>query len=242
MHYIWDPRAPDEWLNVRRDWARFVRETLKHSRTLDTELQVANACRSGALDRQELDAWTQTRPSFTPASKALWHDDAALNVCQAWIEQKKGIVWCEHTFFAAELARRTGLPYFGAGGLDARGRSIEDASGPVIASVAANGEGRNLQRWNANLVTSCPSTATVWEQLIGRTHRPGQTEDEVEVDVLLGCWEHFAGFEVARSAAKMALDTLGQPQKLLLADVTWPEEMTIARLSGARWSKVPPKQ
>lgn len=237
LHYIWSPRPPDEWLNARRSWAKFVRETLKYSRSLDTELQVANACRSGALDRQELDAWTAVRPSFTPASRALWHDDTALQVCQRWLAEKKGIVWCEHTYFAEELSNRTGLPYYGAGGLTRRGQDIKDATGPIIASIAANSTGRNLQAWNTNLITSCPSTATILEQLIGRTHRDGQTSDQVEVDILLGCWEHWDGFEKARSAARMAQDMLGQPQKLLIGDVEWPEEIEIARLPGARWHK-----
>lgn len=238
LHYVWDPRPPDEWLNARRTWAQFVRETLRYSKTLDTELQVANACRANALGRQELDNWARVRPTFTPTPKALWHDDTALQACQAWLDRHGGIVWCEHTFFAEELSRRTKVPYYGAGGLDRQRRSIEDASGPIIASVAANSTGRNLQRWSANLVTSCPSTATIWEQMIGRTHRDGQTADEVTVDVLFGCWEHADGMTKARAAAQMAQDMLGQPQKLLLADLEWPGDFEVARRTGPRWSRV----
>ena len=238
LHYVWDPRPPDEWLNARRSWAQFVRETLRYSKTLDTELQVANACRSGSLERHELDSWQAIRPTFTPAPRPLWHDDTALELCQAWLKKHEGIVWCEHTFFAEELSKRSGVPYFGAKGLDRQKRSIEDAKGPIIASVAANSTGRNLQRWHSNLVTSCPSTATTWEQMIGRTHRDGQQADEVTVDVLFGCWEHFDGMAKARAAATMALDMLGQPQKLLLADMTWPSELEITLRRGARWSRV----
>lgn len=44
--YKWDPPPPAPWLEARKEWKRYVRETLKHSsrRALDTELQVWNEC------------------------------------------------------------------------------------------------------------------------------------------------------------------------------------------------------
>jgi hypothetical protein len=233
LHYEWDPPAPSEWLNARRTWAAFVRETLRYSRTLDTELQVANAVRSGEIQSDELNEWALIRPSFTPNPVPRWHDESALAACQAWLKHP-GIVWCEHTFFAEELAKRSGCPYYGARGETSDGATIEDAHGPIIASVAANSTGRNLQRWHRNLVTSCPSTATTWEQLIGRTHRDGQAADEVTVDVLVGCFEHLNGMAQARESAQMALDMMGQPQKLLLADMDWPD---VSPGMGYRWAK-----
>lgn len=241
MHYVWDPRPPEEWLMSRRTWARFVRETLSRSRTLDTELQVAHACAKGALEDEAFRDWAKVRPTYTPAPKAVWHDDSALRTCQEWLDRNQGIVWTEHAFFARELSRRTGIPYYGAQGLDRQGRYIEDATGPIIASVKANCTGRNLQhKWSRNLITSCPTVQNEWEQLIGRTHRDGQQADEVTVDVLFGCWEHFDAFEKARASAQMAHDTIGDPNsppKLLLADIDWPTEIELARLTGARWTK-----
>lgn len=250
MHYVWDPRPPQEWLMARRAWAQFVRETLSRSRTLDTELQVARAVQKGALEAPEFDVWMRMRPGFTPNPKALWHDDSALELCQDWMNKHPdGIVWVEHRFFAHELSRRTGAPYFGPKGLGPRGQFIEDAQGPIIASVAANATGRNLQhKWRTNLVTSCPSTALLHEQLIGRTHRDGQRGDDVTVDIMFGCWEHWNGFETARAAAKMSNDMLGDgaplvlhsgnAPKLLIADVDWPSDVDVARMPGARWTKV----
>lgn len=239
LHYVWDPRPPAEWLDARREWAKFVRDMISRSRSLDTELQVARACEAGTLGTAELNAWREIRPSFTPVPRPIWHCSKALELCQEWMKKKtRGIVWVEHTFFAHELERRSGFPYFGAEGKDGRGRPIESATGgPIIASVAANSTGRNLQWWNQNLLTSCPGTATRLEQLIGRTHRDGQTADEVEVEILLGCWEHWSSFEAARASARMAQDMLGQPQKILIADVDWPTEAEILRLPGARWTK-----
>lgn len=234
LHYCWDPRPPPEWLLARKLWAAFVRETLSNSRTLDTELQVANAVLSEELDSPEYHAWREIKDTFTINSKPVWHDTSALEVCERWAQKNEGIVWCEHTFFAEELSRRTGLPYFGSGGLNAMGQRIEECRGSLIASVAANSTGRNLQRWSRNLITAVPNGAPQWEQLMGRTHRSGQQSDEVTVDVLFGCAEHHEGFERARAAARMIQDSTGHTQKILTADVAWPKLMGRA---GTRWVK-----
>lgn len=235
FHYIWEPRPPEEWLMARKEWAAFVRNVLSHSRSLDTEKQVALECEKGALSRGEYDHWKELEPTFKINQKAIWHDDTALNLCTAWLEKEKGIVWTDHTFFGRELAKRSGRPYFGAKGLDAKGNYIEDASGGIIASVDANGTGKNLQKkWSRNLIVTCPTGAEVLEQLIGRTHRPGQDEDEVTVHVLFGCAENLGAWERARSAGEMARDMLGQPQKILIADVMVPEWPVSA---AWRWKK-----
>lgn len=244
FHSVWDPRPPVEWLEARKAWAAFVRETLSHSRTLDTELQVANACARGQLRDGEFREWQRVKDTFRINPKDVWHDDSALTACEAWIKQGPGIVWVEHVFFGDELERRTGVPYFREQGLDKRGNSIEALSElikagrakpvPIIASVAANSTGRNLQPWSRNLVTSCPSGGATWEQLLGRTHRDGQEADQVEVDVMLSCVEHAESWERALSEARMAVDTMGDSQKLLIADATWPD---VAHKGGPRWVK-----
>lgn len=232
MHYAWEPRAPEEWLQVRRAWAKFVRDTISRSKTLDTELQVVNACDDGKLDATYLKMWREIRPTFTINAVPRWHDDSALEVAAKWLKEGPGIVWVEHRFFAEELARRTGVPYFGANGLDAKGRYIEDARGPIIASVAANATGKNLQRWHRNLVTA-PMAGDGWEQLLGRTHRPGQLADAVECDVMMACAEHIDSWEKSIEAATMISQTQGHSQKVLTADIS----MDIVKGTGARWTR-----
>ena len=238
---IWDPRPPMEWLGARKTWASFVRETLSHSRTLDTELQVAQACDAGRLPGTALEAWRAVRDTFTANPKPVWFDSSALDVCVKWMSRHDGtagrpagIVWVEHVFFGRALSKLTGAPYFGADGLDAEDNSIVnvDGSKPIIASIAANSTGRNLQMFSANLVTAPPPGAAGWEQLLGRTHRYGQTADEVTVEVLVGCKEHYDAFERARDGARAAADTLGHDQKLIVADVSFP---SIQHKKGPRW-------
>lgn len=234
FHGVWDPRPPQEWIEARRDWAGFVRETLEESQSLDTELQVANAVDEGRLSTITLERWRAVRDTFTIQPKDVWHDDAALEACKSWMERERGIVWCEHRFFARKLAAMTGATYYGANGLSEGGDSITvvKPGRAIIASVQANSAGRNLQMFSTNLVTSCPPSGQTVEQLIGRTHRFGQEADEVTVDVLLGCREHHDAFQRAFDSARAAADTLGHDQKLLLADVVMPD---IFKRVGALW-------
>ncbi len=73
--------------------------------------------------------------------------------------------------------------------------------------------------------------------MIGRTHRPGQKADSVEIDVLWGCTEHVNAWRNALAGTYAARDTTGSDDpaayKLLLADVVIPDT---SRLGGARWA------
>lgn len=244
LHYEWDPAPPQEWLDARKQWASFVRETLAHPSSdragIDSELQVANAVLRGDLEDEfgVLAHWQKLKPTFEVNPKDVWHDDSALLACEAWIKKHpRGIVWTEHQFFARTLARRANIPYYGAKGLTEQGAFIEDHTpgSPCIASIAANTTGRNIQAiFSDNLVTAPPSDSERWEQLIGRTHRTGQIDDTVNFDVLLGCREHLESIPRALSSSDVKKDLLGFSQKLRIADILWPESGVLRR--GPRWA------
>lgn len=228
MHYVWDPRPPKEWLAARKKWASYVRNAIQAGESFDTELQVKNAC--AADPHLEFDhpyrAWVEIEPTFQVRPKMVWHDDAALDAVVKWTRGGPGVVWTEHAFFAREVARRTGLVYYGEEGKNDQGQSIESADPRtcVIASVKANSTGRNIQFWSRGLITVPPSDALGLEQLIGRLHRPGQRADEVTFDALVGCYETAIALHRAIERAQNTRDVTGAPQKLLLADVDWPSE------------------
>lgn len=241
FHYVWDPRPPDMWLEPRKRYARFVRETLKRSEYLDSELQVRKAIIDGAIvdDENTYGKWAKVANTFEPNTKPVWHDDSAIKACIKWTKDGPGIIWTEHTFFGRRLAKELGVPYFGQKGTDENGNTIEGASGAIVASIAANSTGRNLQAWSRNLITSPPTGADAWEQLLGRTHRDGQKADTVTVDVLVGCREHLDALTRAIARAKMTRDTTGAEQKLLLVDLVIHKQVNN---NSPRWTKTEGKE
>ena len=237
-------RPPQEWLNARREWAKACREVLSQSRHLDTELQVKLAVKSGEVNIPQLKDWEEIEPTFTVNPKPIWHDTSALDFCQDWMKKKAGLVWCEHVFFARELSKRSGVPYYGEGGLTDDGRDILDMESsnlagkvPLILSVGANSTGRNLQAWSENLITTGIGSGKRLEQLIGRTHRSMQKADEVNVDIMLGCWEVWHAWARANAQTIAARDTYGEEYKLLVATTDFPDEQEIKKWSGDRWVK-----
>jgi len=239
FYYVWDPPAPRDWLDARRDWSRFVREQLcRRLKGVDTELQVANACDAGRLPSETLEAWRGVRDTFKPNSVPVWIDGAMIDWCIAWLAMRDGpaIVWTEHVAFGQRLAKDGGLRYFGRQGRDDSGTPIEELEGSahVVASIQSCGEGLNLQAWSRNLIVSAPPNGRIWEQMIGRTHREGQQEDEVSATVCLACIEQWKGMRQAIADAHYVEQTTGQPQKLLYAD--WegmPTDQEVAALQRA---------
>lgn len=240
--YRWKVPAPQPWKDARKAWGKFVRSTLKKSRTLDTELQVIRAIQSGkCIDQKEgevcLWEWHKVKPTFTPETEPFWLSDTMVRHCAKWMNQKRGIVWTEHEWFAQELSRVTSVPFYGEQGVCATGRKIEDhpRGQPLIASLRSNGTGRNLQPWFNNLITAVPFTGSQAEQLLGRTHRPGQREDTVFFDVVINCREHVKTFSRCLRDADYIQTSTGIPQKLSTATIDIPDLDDIEYRTSRRW-------
>jgi hypothetical protein len=211
--YKWDPRPPREWLDARRAWNSYVRDTIQHNRHgLDTELQVWGECaRNG--NNIVWKVWKEIKDTFKPNTVAEWVHDFALVACEDWIDE--GIVWTEHVGFGEEISRRYAIPYFGEGHTNI----LTTDAQTIVASIRANSEGKNLERFSKNLITSIPPSGKTWEQLIGRTHRPGQKADVVLFDVFAHEPELADSFQKACNDARYLEDTLGMRQKLNYADI-----------------------
>lgn len=285
FYYIWDPRPPVEWQRARKAWHQYVRETLKHSRSHDSEKQVRNAelhvalkalpdewhpyvkelasppqdetKRLLATPEQRLQcseavealvpkdpkfegvlamlAWRGVQDTFVPNTVPVWIDSAACEFAAAWAKKNAGIIWVEHKCVGERLRDEFGLSYYGRKGLDQDGRFIDDhdKGSALVASRPANSEGRNLQGWSKNLIMSFLPNGARNEQLLGRTHRPGQPADEVEVEFLVSCEEHLLALDQALRDARYIESSTGAPQKLLLATIDV-DEKTL-RGFGPRW-------
>lgn len=179
---------------------------------------------------QALAHWRNWEPHYKIQQIAQWHDDSVLRACAEWMHATRGIVWTEHQVFGLALSKLTGVSFYGEKGLDQQGRFImthAKAGEPLIVSRPPNATGRNLQAWSHNLITSLSSNPTINEQLLGRTHRKGQLADNVSVEVLLSCREHFDAMIKARSRAQYVQQTMGQTQRLIMADIPWPTKHAI---------------
>jgi len=239
FYYRWNPTPPREWLDARRVWARAVREVLRNNRLgLDSESPIRRAVleerrkfaageispssRRFAHEDEALATWETLEKTFTPNVEAVWLSKRVVETAAKWMADEQGICWVEHVEFGRVLSETTGIPYYQRGGLNAAKKPLEDhpPGTALIASIASNAEGRNLQAWNKNLIVSPPTSGALWEQLLGRTHRDGQEADEVIATLLISVTEQAAAFERARSDARAISDTLGQEQKLSYADVS----------------------
>jgi hypothetical protein len=235
--YKWRVQPPEEWLLPRRAWASECRSLIKANRRgLDSEKHIVQHLHLYPESKPIYDEWAAVRATFEPETVPEWISDEALNWAIKWLEDGPGIIWTKHAFWGLELARRTGLPYYRQGGLNAQKQAIEDhpANKSLIASVDSNGTGRNLQKWHRNLLVSGLANGEQYEQLLARTHRPGQEEDEVEFDLYLGCAETLLGFNQARADCRYTQDSIGQAQRLCYADVLVPDAV---HDGTARWSK-----
>lgn len=236
--YRWNPAPPEPWRIARKTWASLCRYLVKENkRGLDTEAQIAQAVDRGIYPGKEvLEEWRAQRPTFEPKTEAVWLSTAALDAAARWAQGGPGLIWVEHVEFALALARRTGLRYYGRGGVDELGRPVEqhDPKVPCIVGIQANSAGRNLQAWNRNLIMCPPTNNLTWEQLLGRTHRDGQLLD-VTADLWIGCQEHAGGFWQGVQDAQYVADSTGQVQKLCSALVEVPELAEVESRPGARW-------
>jgi hypothetical protein len=154
---------------------------------------------------------------------------------EAWVKESdkhtptgaKGpgsIVWVESIGFLDELRKR-GHTCYGAG---ENGIVYEDGSKTVFASMAHT-VGKNLQAFSKMLFTSPLTSGKGWEQALAREHRPGQSADDVEVHVYLGCRETWWAFFNARRDARYIEATLGQRQRLNQATIVVTEEEEVVK-------------
>ncbi len=217
--WIWpDGKVDREWLSARKEWRSFVQSILRGGRSrYDSPLQVANACRREDIFSPSFGHWESIKNRVSPKTEPVWVSEEPLKevadmVCQSSFN---GLVWVHHKTVGQKLQQLTGLPYFGGGD-----NGVLSHPGKCIVSINAHATGKNLQRFNQNLLVYCPSSGATWEQLISRTHRPGQKEDTVFFRIPQHTPELKNAFIKARQDARYIQKTMGQEQKLGLATIS----------------------
>ena len=247
--WIW-PRGESKeviraWLDARREWHRELRERLKTSREhLDSPLLLTRAAvrwHDGFVEiledkriehpphtkhpltwrAESFPRWREVRDTAEPQTEAVWISEYLARDCIGWALDEPGIVWYDHAAFGEKLSALSGIPFFGPGPQASSAILAENGKRSIIASVKAHGTGKNLQAWSRNLIANPPSDGGAWEQLLGRTHRQGQTADEVIAEVYLHTEELKEAIELAIHRARYIESTTGTRQKLLYAARTF---------------------
>lgn len=227
----WKVQPPPEWSRARKAWSACVRDITQRQSKWDSPMLVAHAIDQGHIPSpapEILAEWRRLEPTFETETEWVWLDDSMLVYCAEWLAREQGICWVQHRTFAAELERRTGVPWFGrqGSGRDARGVPIDMHEGPAIASINSCSRGFNLHgakgkkaKHHKNLLATCPTKNRQLEQLISRTHRDSAQEHKtVHAEFVLRLEGDAKALAQATADAYYVWRNTKQPQRLTVAE------------------------
>lgn len=228
LRWQWPGDKPDQaWLDARANWSLELRSLLARRSTpgLDSPALITAAVAAGRLPAQYYQPWLREQARFGPTPPVVveWISDYMVDYLHQrtygdYECSRGGVVWYYGQAFGEALRKRQ-WSVFDAGtdrALLQRAAPTGSIRGWLACSIPAHGTGKNLQKWDQALVVSPPSSGQIWEQLLGRHHRPGQESDEVDVYVWAATPEQRAALASARRDAEY-LQALQGPQKLLQA-------------------------
>ena len=214
----WTEAVDGSWREARREWHRCVRGALRLAtdKSVDTPGLLAEAAANGQASRAIVKAWhayqAEGGDSIRPPTAAIWLDHSAMDYLTKWALDfgPDLVTWVRSVAIQEALASR-GLPVYGAGSSVPR----EIGALPVVLSSQSFGEGTELQHYASQIIVEPPRSASPWEQLLGRLHRPGQKADEVEVFLR----SHHKGLlhRVKQEAIALA-DLTGSKQRLQILE------------------------
>jgi hypothetical protein len=210
-----------EWLTARTEWHREVRAKLHRGAVsgLDSEHLLEAAAARGDWKSVTYARWAAVKGRELPPVLAVWLDPYLVKDAVAFGREAPSIIWTRHDAVGEAIAREGGWPLFNGGVKNDRALLTVTGKETIVCSVAACGTGKNLQMFNRQLITSPMSGGLGWEQLLARTHREGQMEDQVTADVYLHTPENMRAFKKAQSEAQFQQDLEGAQKRLCMATV-----------------------
>lgn len=225
--WIW-PRGEaldvrQEWVEARRDWHSEVRAYLKATNRpgYDSPHLLALAASTGRWKARAWGRWAKVKDKACPNTEVVWVSDFLVEDAVAWGRQNVGIIWYAHDALGQEIAKRGGFRLYAGGPAASASLPVESGRETIVVSQRAHAEGKNLQMFSRQLITTPSSNGVTWEQLLARMHRTGQTADEVSADIYLHTEEMMSAFLAARAKARFFEQTKGQPQRILYASRTF---------------------
>lgn len=217
-----------DWLEKRKEWNKAVRSRLfSQVEHMDSPYLCQLAAMRAAGDLPERKdrpswktpywpPWRDVKDLVKPETEAVRVHDFLVEETARWAREHRGVVWYDLNDFGEWLAERTGLTKHGGGLHAPLELAKERGDRSILASIKAHGTGRDgLQRiFCHQLVAQPPSTATGWEQLLGRLHRQGQAH-EVTTEFYAHTPELRTFVGQALSRAAYVHEMLGNQQKVL---------------------------
>lgn len=217
-----------EWLYHRKAWFQTERAILKEfgKKTGQDSPALVRKITSeggfGASKARLLQKWEAVRPRYFTDGLGYQPPVEYVNLdpgpewlvgkIREWMKKvPRGIVWYTSPHVGDALAA-SGLRVYGAGTSQPNDRVPH----PCL-KTDVHGTGKNLQAWSHNLVIEHTGNARTWEQMLGRTHRPGQEADEVRVDILADEHVRVPAYYSARIGSKYIQQTTGMAQRLQYA-------------------------
>lgn len=235
FYYVWNwslvgRQTPDEeWMSARKSWHRWVRLELESHATTHYDspfLVQANcerACMGEPVYRHPpagmLESWwawrdMRKRYNIDEMREARWISTYLVDEVMGWVRAQREpiLVWYEDVAVGDLIGKRFGIPVFGEGS-----QVPTDAAITCALSRRVHGTGRNLQPWFRQVLLGCPANGSDWEQLLGRTHRPGQTSSYIDVVLPIPTGRVLDAFEHAVKDAHYVTNTTGQRARLVTA-------------------------
>lgn len=219
-----------EWFPARKLWNKELRSRLaRREEGLDSEYLLTQAAMRFHGDpgvkvadgprwaSTHWPRWAAVKDTVQYETRAQRLDDYLVRDAADWALRNLGVVWYDTREFGLWLAEVSGLPMHG-GGQGAGLRILaERGDRSIIASIASHGRGRDgLQfLFSDQLVAEPPSSSKLWQQLLGRLHRPGTTARVVSALWYAHTPELRMSMEQAEERARYVLETTGAGQKLL---------------------------
>lgn len=225
----WPGGQPDEeWLEARSRWHLCCRNAIRYggrrNEPIDSPLQASRAAERGDLNPETAEAWVRWKrlrdryPGGGPPRETTWISDYFVKEAAKVAREEVGTILWYQSIALGEALAREGLPVYGAGTAGDRVSDARPDREPSIAvEVGPHSEGKNLQAYWRNVVAEVPANGGTWEQLLGRTHRPGQARDEVRCLVAQHEESLRDAFGQAVEDARGCQERERMPQRILLA-------------------------
>lgn len=222
-----DPELVERWFEARKAYNKEVRLELEGWPVVDLDSpgllkEAAKRWLAGYKGDKPVwpslaaRTWFDVEDQVQPQTKEVIIDDWLCRDAAEWGKTHAGIIWTRNSIVGRTIAKLGRYEYFGAGAEAAAGIEKHKGGVPVVASMSAHWQGRNLQYAFDKMLFV--QMAADWEQTMGRCFRKGQTSPVVEAHIYQHTPEMVDSLSKATENAQCAGVVDGAPRMLVYAE------------------------